>query len=54
VAEPGPAYIVFLNIIIYYNILKKNEKKIPIFFQKTLKKRVIFSNIFIPILHNIG
>jgi len=38
VAEPGPAYVDFLFIIIYYNIKKneKNSKKIPKILLKNL------------------
>jgi len=61
-AEPGPVswagpahvefYFIFiyLFIIIYYNI--KNEK-IPKNLKIPFEKFVIFSNIFVPILHNI-
>jgi hypothetical protein len=64
VAEPdpvswaGPAhvdfyfyYFYYLFIIIYYNIKKKNSKKK---FKNPFEKFVMFSNIFLPILHNIG
>jgi len=57
-AEPGPAHVDFyLFIIIYYNIkiLKKKTKNSKKKKSKNpLKKIVIFSNIFLPILHNIG
>jgi hypothetical protein len=57
-AEPGPAHVDFyLFIIIYYNIKilkKKNEKFKKKKSKNPLKKIVIFSNIFLPILHNIG
>jgi hypothetical protein len=47
-AQPMYIYYIYLFIIIY-NTIKKNEK-----FQKSFEKIVIFSNIFLPILHNIG
>jgi len=56
VSWAGPAHVDFyLFIIIYYNIkiLKKKRKIQKKKIQKSFKKIVIFSNIFLPILHNI-
>jgi len=61
-AEPGPiswadpAHVdFFLFIILYYNIkiLKKTKKNSKIF-HNPFEKFVIFSNIFLLILYNIG
>ena len=54
-ARPNPHLILYI-IILYYNIIlnKKNQKKFPTNFKNHFKKIVIFSNIFLPILHNIG
>jgi hypothetical protein len=51
-----PTYFLLYNIyyiILYYyiSLKKKNFQKK---FKNPLKKIVIFSNIFLPILHNIG
>jgi hypothetical protein len=51
VSWAGPAHI--FNIILYYIIFKKNEKNSKKI-SKIFKKFVIFSNIFLPVLHNIG
>jgi len=56
VSWAGPAHVDFyLFIILYYNIkiLKKKEKKSKNF-HNPFEKFVIFSNIFLLILYNIG
>jgi len=51
----GPAQPTCFNIYIYISLQKqKNKKKIQKNFKNHFKKIVIFSNIFLPILHNIG
>jgi len=47
-----PSYLILYNIY-YIIILFKKTKKIQIFFKKSFKKIVIFSNMFLPIFHNI-
>jgi hypothetical protein len=49
--DPAHIYLIYiyLKYNIYYNVKKiKKNKKNP------FKKIVIFSNVFLPILHNIG
>ena len=60
-AEFGPAHI-FCNIIIiiiiiiyyYYYYYIKKKQKIQKFSKNHFKKIMIFSNIFLPLLYNIG
>jgi len=57
VSWAGPAHVDFyLFIILYYNIkiLKKKTKKNSKNFHNPFEKFVIFSNIFLLILYNIG
>ena len=54
-AQPMYIYYIYLFIIIYNIIIYKKQKfSNKKNFKNLFKKIVIFSNIFLPILHNIG
>jgi hypothetical protein len=53
-ARPTQAMYIYICVCIYIYIYLKKTKKNPKNFKNHFKKIVIFSNNFLPILHNIG